>query len=120
ALELGMIGMLASRVAFVEYRLILGFSLRDDPMMAQQTMKNVVLVTTILILTYGLYVPKSWRRAALVVGPLALLPFATLLALFLRHREAMEWLGKGWNWSHTARLALFSFDAMLLLIVAAS
>ena len=48
-------------------------------------MKNIVLLTSILILTYGLYVPKSWRRAALVVGPLALLPFATLLVLYLRH-----------------------------------
>ena len=77
-----MIGMLASRVAFVQYRLMLVYSLRDDPMMAQLTMKNIVLLTAILILTYGLYVPKSWRRAALVVGPLALLPFATLLVLY--------------------------------------
>ena len=35
-------------------------------MMAQMTVKNVVLLTCILILTYGLYVPKSTRRAALV------------------------------------------------------
>ncbi len=73
ALELGMIGMLASRIAFTQYRLMLIYSLRGDKMMAQLTMKNVVLLTSILILTYGLYVPKSWRRAALVVGPLALL-----------------------------------------------
>ena len=68
-----MVGLLAGRVAFVQYRLMLEFSLRDDTMMAQLTMKNVVLLTAVLILTYGLYVPKSWRRAALVVGPLALL-----------------------------------------------
>ena len=98
-----MIGMLAGRVAFVQYRLMLEFSLRDDPMMAQLTMKNVVLLTAVLILTYGLYVPKSWRRAALVVGPLALLPFATLLVLYLRHPEAMGWLGRGWRMSTTPR-----------------
>ena len=45
ALELGMIGMLAGRVAIVQYRLMLVFSLRDDPMMAQLTMKNIVLLT---------------------------------------------------------------------------
>ena len=73
-----MIGMLASRVAIVQYRLMLESSVRGDPMLAQLTMKNIVLLTAILILTYGLYVPKSWRRAAIVVGPLALLPFATL------------------------------------------
>ena len=73
ALELGMIGMMAGRIAFIQYRLMLMYSLRDDKMMAQLTMKNVVLLISILILTYGLYVPKSWRRAALVAGPLALL-----------------------------------------------
>ena len=78
ALELGVVGLLAGRVTFVEYRLMLRFSQRGDMMTAQMTMKNVVLLTAVLILTYGLYVPKSWRRAALVVGPLALLPFATL------------------------------------------
>ena len=114
-----MIGMVAGLVAFVQYRLMLAYSVREEVMLAQLTMKNVVLVTSVLILTYGLYVPKSWRRAALVVGPLALLPFATLLVLFLRDPEAMGWLGKGWKSRTTARLALFSFDAMLLLIVAA-
>ena len=92
-----MIGVMASRIAFVQYRLMLIYSLRDDRMMAQLTMKNVVLLTSILILTYGLYVPKSWRRAALVVGPLALLPFATLTVLILQYPAAMGWLWKGWH-----------------------
>jgi hypothetical protein len=118
ALELGMIGMVASRVAIVEYRLVLIFSLRDDPMMAQLTVKNIVLLTAILILTYGLYVPKTWRRAALVAGPLTLLPFATLLVLFLWHPEAMGWLGRGLRKGATPRFLLFAFDAMTLPIVA--
>jgi eukaryotic-like serine/threonine-protein kinase len=118
AVELGMIGMLASRVAFVQYRLMLVYSLRDDRMMAQLTMKNVVLLTAVLILTYGLYVPKSWRRAALVVGPLALLPFATLLVLTLQYPEAMGWLWQGWRMSPTPRVRLFTFDALILLILA--
>src|SRR5262249_240465 len=54
ALELGVIGVLAARVAFVEYRLVLIFSLRGDAMMAQLTVKNFVLLTAVLLLTYGL------------------------------------------------------------------
>jgi eukaryotic-like serine/threonine-protein kinase len=81
-------------------------------------MKNVVLLTSILILTYGLYVPKSWRRAALVVGPLALLPFATLVLLDLQYPDAMRWLWEGWLWSDTPRVSLFLFDAMILLMLA--
>src|SRR4051794_33144981 len=59
ALELGVIAMLAGRVAIVEYRIVMIFSLRDDPMMAQLTVKNVALLTSVLIVTYGLYVPKT-------------------------------------------------------------
>jgi eukaryotic-like serine/threonine-protein kinase len=117
-LEVGMLGLLAARFAFVEYRLILEFSLGGDVMMAQLTLKNIVLVTAILILTNALYVPKSWRRAALVVGPLALLPFATLMVLHRQHPEAMGWLWEGWKLSRTPRIRLYTFDALILIILA--
>jgi len=107
ALELGVIAMLASLVTFVQCRLMLVYALREDRMMAQLTIKNFVFLTSILILTYGLYVPKSWSRAALVVGPLALLPFASVLASPLRYPEAMAWLAHGWQKkSATARFWL--------------
>jgi serine/threonine-protein kinase len=120
AVELGMIALLASRVATVGYRLMLLFSLRDEPLMAQQVMKNVVLLTSILILTHGLCVPKTWRQVAVVVGPLALLPLATLSVLLLRHPKAMSWLGQPWRQGPGAPpILLFSFDALVLLILAA-
>jgi eukaryotic-like serine/threonine-protein kinase len=118
ALELGMIGLLAGRVAFGQYRVMLEFSLRGDKLVAQLVLKNIVLLTSVLILTYGLYVPKSWRRAALVVGPLALLPFATLGVLTLRHPAAMVWLREGWVYSKTPRALLFTFDGLILIILA--
>ena len=64
-LELGMIGMLAGRVATVLYRLILESSVRGDPLMAQLTTKNIVLLTAILILTYCALRPeeRAPRRA---------------------------------------------------------
>jgi eukaryotic-like serine/threonine-protein kinase len=118
ALELGIIGILASRVAITQYWLMLMYSLGGDKMMAQLTMKNIVLLISILILTYGLYVPKSWRRTALVVGPLALLPFAILTVLILQYPVAMGWLWTGWQLSTTPRIHLFLFDAMILLLLA--
>jgi serine/threonine-protein kinase len=117
-MELLMIGVMAARLAFVQYRMMLIYSLGDDRMMAQLTMKNVVLLTSILILTYGLYVPKSWRRSALVVGPLALLPFATLTVLATQHPDAMSWLWTGWMRSDTPRIRLFGFDALILFMLA--
>ncbi len=118
ALELGMIGLMAVRIAFVQYRMMLLYSLDGDKMMAQLTMKNVVLLDSILILTYGLYVPKSWRRAALGAGPVALLPFATLALLIMQFPGAMAWIGEGGMVSKTPRIRLLAFDAMILLILA--
>src|SRR5262249_6318003 len=43
-LELATVGLCAGRVAVVQYRLMLLFSLRDDPMMAERIMKNIVLL----------------------------------------------------------------------------
>ena len=119
ALELGTVGLLAGHFAFAEYRLMLEFSLRGEMMMAAMTLRSVVLLTAVLILTYGLYVPKSWRRAAVVVVPLALLPFAPLPVLALRHPAAMAWLGKGWGSSTTPAALVFTYDGLILIILAA-
>jgi serine/threonine-protein kinase len=118
ALELAAVGLLAGRVAFVEYRLMLRFSQRGDMMTAPMVLKSVVLLTAVLILTYGLYVPKTWRRAALVAWPLALLPFLTLSVLAVQHPAAMAWLWEGWLDSQTPRALLFVFDALILAILA--
>jgi serine/threonine-protein kinase len=118
ALGLGVVALFATRVTVVQYRLMLLFSLRDDPLLAQVVMKNVVLLTASLILAYGLHVPKTWRHAALVAGPLALLPFATLAVLYLVHPGALGWLGSGWEDGDRPPVLLLSFDAMVLLILA--
>ena len=118
-LELGTIAMVAIVYAFAQYQTMLDFSLRGDLTRAQLVMKNRVLVTAVLILSYGIYVPKNWRRAALVVGPIAILPFAVLLLLYLRHPVAMGWLGQIGLDHSTTPFALFGFDAMILLVLAA-
>jgi serine/threonine-protein kinase len=81
-------------------------------------LKNFVLLTAVLLLTYGLYVPKGWRRAVLVAGPLALLPFAVVLVLYLRHPGPLSWLGRGWGVRAIPGLLLFGFDAMTLFLLA--
>ncbi len=113
-LELGMIGMVAAVFAFAQYQTMLDFSLRNDPVRAQLVMKNRVLFTAILILSYGIYVPKGWRRAALVVGPLADLAVRDLAGA-LSPTSRARWAG----WCESARstdttpLALLGFDAMI-------
>jgi serine/threonine-protein kinase len=118
ALELGMIGLLAFRVAFAQYWLMLGHSIRNDPMAAQRTLQNHVLLTAILVLTSGIYVPKSWRRAAAVGVPLGLLPFATLFALRALHPGALAWLARPGVSGRAAPIALYGYDALLLMTLA--
>jgi tRNA A-37 threonylcarbamoyl transferase component Bud32 len=118
AVELVMVGLLAGMFAWVQYRVTLQSSVRGDLMRAQLVLKNIVLLIVVLILTYGLYVPKSWRRAAVVVGPLALLPFVTIAMLALRHPEAMAWLGDEWLSGQAPRAFEFGFDGLILLMVA--
>ena len=115
-----MVGLLAGLFAWVQYRMMLESSLRGEMLGAELVLKNIVLLTAVLILTYGLYVPKSWRRAAVVVGPLALLPFATLAVLALRHPTAMAWLWRRGAFERPAapRALLFTFDALILTILA--
>jgi serine/threonine-protein kinase len=120
ALELGMVGLLAGLFAWKLYWVMLESSVGGDLMRAQLVLNNIVLLTAVLILTYGLYVPKSWRRAAVVVGPLALLPFATVAVLALRHPEAMAWLGDGWFSGATPPAFQFGFDGLILIILAVS
>jgi hypothetical protein len=79
----------------------------------------IYLLTSLLILTRGLRVPKTWRQVALVVGALVLLSCATLSVLFLRHLEPMRWLGQGWEQGEAPPLLLLSFDGLVLLLLAA-
>src|SRR5262249_17465094 len=60
------------------------------------------------------------RRAAMVVVTLAILPFGTLLLLYLRHPETMAWVGQLGQEYGTTPLAVIGFDAMILLILALS
>jgi serine/threonine-protein kinase len=111
-LEVGLIGMLAGLLALDEYRVLLKMALHGQPRDGQLLMQNIVLAAAILILCFGLYLPKSGRRAALLVGPVALVPFATLLALSLQRPESIGWLGR----DGIPRVQLGA-DAMLLAIL---
>jgi serine/threonine-protein kinase len=118
-LELGVVALITCLVIYYEYRYLLLRSLAGDPITAQLLMKNVVITMSILILTYGIYVPKSGLRAAALSFPLALVPEVTLLLLYLRHPEPMAWLGSEQPGRAVSRVLYYSFDALFLLVLAA-
>ncbi len=50
--------------------------------------KSCVLCDFSLILTYGIFIPNTWRRAALVIVPMAMVPLAVPWILCLFHPES--------------------------------
>ncbi len=81
-------------------------------------MKNVLLLTAILDPPAMVSTSRRVGAPCVVVGPLALLPFAVLSVLFLRYPDAMSWLWRGRRAGETPQVLLFSFDALVLLILA--
>jgi eukaryotic-like serine/threonine-protein kinase len=116
-IELGMTGAIASLLVLHEVRTLIGRTLLEDHMFVQFIMKNVVLLTSVLMLTNGIYVPKSWRRAAIVAGLLATLPLASLLGAYLLHPEAVRWVGELRS-DGRIPLAVFGLDAVFLFTLA--
>src|SRR5579883_1830079 len=119
AMELALIGVLAGMVAVSHYRNLLAHSLRDDAIVAQLVMQHTVLVISVLIVSYGIYAPRSWLQVAAVVTLLALLPYATLGVLQLHHPEVMTWLRQLPSGAWITPFFSSGFDATLLLVLAA-
>ncbi len=118
AIELAMTGTLAGLLVFYLYRRLIEWSLANDPVAAQLIEKNAVLLFAILILFHGMYVPKSWRRAAAVGVPLALLSLLTVVAAYLTHRDALSWMAQ-WRNARVIPLVQFGLDTLSLLLLAA-
>jgi eukaryotic-like serine/threonine-protein kinase len=117
-LELVMVIALASFTTYYQTSLFIDRSLEGDSVRAQSIMKNFVLLTSILILTYGIYVPKSWRRAALVSAVLALIPLASILGSYIGYPRNLQWIFESRD-DGLIPMRLFGVDAVFLLTLAA-
>ena len=117
-LELVMVIALASFVTFYQTSVFVEYSIAKNPFKAQSVMKNFVLLTSILILTYGIYVPKSWRRAAIVSGCLALVPLGSTLGVYWWYPRELQWVFEPRE-DLVVPIRLFGVDAVFLLTLAA-
>ena len=117
-LELAMVIAVASFIAYYQTSLFVERSLGRDPVRAQSVMKNFVLLTSILILTYGIYVPKGWRRAASVSAVLAVIPLASIVGSHLSYPRELQWVFETRD-DGIIPMGLFGVDAVFLLTLAA-
>jgi hypothetical protein len=117
-IELVMTVGLAGLLVLYEGRAIIGPFLEVDRIRAEKIMKNVILLVSVLMLIDAIYVPKGWRRAALVSSLLAVLPVTALAAAYLLYPESVRWVLEP-RADGNKPLAVFGVDTVFLLTLAA-
>jgi eukaryotic-like serine/threonine-protein kinase len=101
-----------------ESHAIIGPFLQVDRIRAEKIMKNVILLVSLVMLIDAIYVPKGWRRAAVVSSLLAVLPAAALVGAYSLYPESVRWVGKARE-DGNKPLAVFAMDTVFLLTLAA-
>ncbi len=116
-IELVMIVALAGVLVVYECHAIVGRFLPEDRIIAEKLVKNMILLVSLLMLIDAIYVPKGWRRAAIMSSSLAVLPVATLAGAYLLRPEMVRWVGE--PGAHGIKpLAVFGMDLIFLLTLA--
>jgi eukaryotic-like serine/threonine-protein kinase len=117
-IDLAMTVALAGLLVVYEGSAIIGPSLQVDRIIAEKVMKNVILLVSLLMLIDAIYVPKGWRRAAIMSSSLAVLPVATLVGAYLLDPELVRWIVEP-RADGNKPLAVFGVDTVFLLTLAA-
>jgi serine/threonine-protein kinase len=76
SVEVGIFALLAVYLGYYEYELVLMKANAGNPVFELAAVKSCVLYFFAVILLYGTFIPNTWQRAARVIIPLALAPFA--------------------------------------------
>ena len=74
----------------MQFRHLLVHAREDNPTLALAAVKSGILFMFATMAVYGTFIPNTWRRAALVVAPMALAPLVVSLILHLLHPELIE------------------------------
>jgi serine/threonine-protein kinase len=88
----------------------------DNPSYFLAAVKSSVLCTLAVIMTYAIFIPNSWRRAAAVIVPMALAPLTVPWIFGLIHPEsqavAVRVDDEGQSTEHALFLLLGAFTAV--------
>lgn len=87
ALELAMFGAVVALLATGQYRLMLHHCRRGDATLVLAAIEGGVIATLVLVSTYGLFIPNGWRRAGLVIFPMAMMPLGVAWLLPALHPD---------------------------------
>ncbi len=117
-IELAMTLTLVGLLVAYEGRAIFGPSMGIDPLVAERITRNTILLVSLVMLIDAIYIPKSWRRTAVISSILAMVPLATLSGANLIRAESVAWLGESRS-DGINPLAVFVVDTIFLLALGA-
>ena len=86
--ELGLFAGVSVFFMAAQYVRMLRWVRDDNPMFFLAAVKSSVLCTFLVILSYAIFIPNTWRRAAAVIVPMALAPVTVPWILGLLHPES--------------------------------
>ena len=83
--ELTLFGLIGVQLVWMQTVLISDASIAGDPLQVAVPMQMGILSWFAIILLYGMFIPNTWQRAALMIVPPALAPLAVIGVLCLRN-----------------------------------
>ena len=104
------VALFATLVVFfmaAQYVLMLRRVRQDNPLLFLAAVKSSVLWTFSMILTYAIFIPNNWRRAARVIVPMALAPMVVPWLLGMLHPESYRVALRATNLEQVSEHGLF-------------
>ncbi|AMV31023.1 Serine/threonine-protein kinase PrkC [Pirellula sp. SH-Sr6A] len=90
--ELVLFGSIALQLNLMLIARLSSFAASQDAVSANVSIQQFVAAICILIFTYGVLIPNTWRRGAAITFVLALLPYASVAFASIRLHELSELL----------------------------
>jgi serine/threonine-protein kinase len=92
-LELTIFGLMVAGLAVTQYHQMLRAAAREDARALLAEGKNALIASLLLMFTYTMLIPNSWRAAAAVVSFIVVAPVVTEAILLHRHPEVSRFGG---------------------------
>ncbi len=104
------VGLFATVTVFFmagQYVQMLRYVRWPNSMLFLASTKSTVLCSLLVMLSYAIFIPNTWRRAAAVIVPMAVVPLAVLWILALLHPQSAVLLAQVASLDQVTEHALF-------------
>jgi serine/threonine-protein kinase len=109
AFELNLFALILAFFTTAQYALMLRSVRADDPLHLLSVVKGNLLGMLAMMFTYAIFIPNNWRRAALMIVPMALAPMLVPWVLGQFHPEFYEVAVRVANLEQVSEQGLFLF-----------